>query len=128
DNIELQHALKLRKEGRLQGLRTFLHGVWKHARTEEPYDAANSILLAEELRERVRQAEIEWKQIDTDLLKMVGTELKVAVLAAAALIRTGHAAFLAAAAAIAGTTAVADSHTKRRRFPDRFPAAFFMNI
>ncbi len=128
NNLELKHALKIREEGRLQGLRVFLHGVWKTARMEEPFDNSNSVLLAEELSERIRQAEAEWKQIDVDLIKIVGTEAKVAALAAGPLIASGHASFLAAAAATAAAGALVDSLLKHRRFPDRFPAAFFMNL
>jgi hypothetical protein len=128
NNVHLRHALQLRKEGRLEGLRTFLHGVWKAARTEEPFDDANSILLAQQLTERIRQAEIEWKQIDTDLLKTIGMEVKVAALAAGPLIANGHGFFLAAAAVAAAGGALVDSIIKHRRFPDRFPAAFFMHL
>jgi len=128
NNLRLQHALRLREEGRLQGLRAFLHDVWKHARTEAPFEDTNSLLLAEELAERIRQAEIEWKQIDADLLKMIGNEVKVGALAAGPLIANGHASFLAAAGVAAAAGALADSFIKRRRFPDRFPAAFFMKI
>jgi hypothetical protein len=67
-------------------------------------------------------------QIDTDLLKMIGTEAKVAALAAGPLIAAGHASFLAAAAGMGAAVAVADSLVKHKRFPDRFPAAFFMRI
>jgi hypothetical protein len=63
NSLDLQHALKLRKEERLQGLRNFLLEVWKKARTEEPFDAANSVLPAQELTERVREAELEWHRL-----------------------------------------------------------------
>ena len=36
DNLKLEHALALRKEGRLQGLRGFLHQVWRSAKRFSP--------------------------------------------------------------------------------------------
>ena len=102
--------------------------MWKDARREQPFDEANAQLLAEELREKVQEAEVEWKQIDKDLLKIIGTEAATALLAAGPLIAAGHAEFLAAAAVTAGAATLATSTVKRRDFPNRFPAAFFMKL
>ncbi|MGA8152267.1 MAG: hypothetical protein WB952_15045 [Terriglobales bacterium] len=128
NNLRLEHALTLRKENRLESLRGFLGRVWKDARTESGFDSANAILLADELAEEVRGAELEWKKIDQDLLKIVGGEVVGGLLAAGPLIAAGHAYFLAAAAAVAGAGPLLNSTLLRRSFPDRFPAAFFMKI
>src|SRR6266851_3502247 len=72
NNLRLEHALTLRKEGRLESLRGFLGKVWKEASTDNQFDSKNAVLLAEELTERIREAEQEWKEIDRDLLKIVG--------------------------------------------------------
>lgn len=128
NNLRLEHALKLRKEGRLDALRSFLLRVWKNARTEEPFDETNARLLAEELREEVAKAEEEWKKIDHDLFKLIGGEIGAGLLAAGPLIASGHGSFLAAAGVTAGATTLAASVIKHKNFPDRFPAAFFMNI
>jgi hypothetical protein len=126
--IRLEHALKLRQEGRLESLRSFFLRVWKSAQTEDAFDAVNSQLLAEELREEVAKAKDEWKKIDRDIVKMVGAELGAGLLAAGPLIASGHASFLAAAAVVTGATTLAGSLSRHRSFPDRFPAAFFMKI
>ena len=128
NQLRLEHALKLRNEGRLEALRSFLLRVWKHARTEEPFDDANARLLAEELREEIAKAEEEWKQINEDLIKLVGGELGAGLLAAGPLIASGHGSFLAAAGVAVGATTLAASYIREKRFPDRFPAAFFMKI
>lgn len=128
NSLRLEHALTLRKEGRLESLRGFLRKVWKDACTENPFDSANSLLLSEELAERIREAEEEWKQIDRDLLKIVGTAAISGLLAAGTLIAAGHAEFLAAAAFVAGAGPLTNSTLQRRSFPDRFPAAFFMKV
>ena len=128
NNLHLKHALKLRNEGRLESLRSFLLKVWKHARTEEPFDEANARLFAEELREEVSFAKEEWDKIDQDLIKIVGGETGAGLLAAGPLIAAGHGLFVGAAAAAVGAATLAALYKRRRHFPDRFPAAFFMNI
>ncbi len=128
NNIQLKHALKLRKEGRLESLRGFLLRVWRQARTEEPFDEANARLFAEELRQEVSLAKEEWDKIDQDLLKITGGETGAGLLAAGPLIAAGHGIFVGAAAAAIGATTLAVAYKRRKHFPDRFPAAFFMNI
>lgn len=130
NNLRLQHALTLRNEGRLESLRQFLRRVWKEASkgNGNEFDEQNAILLAEELGQRVRDAELEWKQIDTDLLKIIGASALTELIAAGPLIAAGHANFLAAASVVAGTASIVNSTRRRRTFPERFPAAFFMKI
>lgn len=126
--LRLDHALTLRQEQRLESIRGFLKRVWKEACEGDAFDEANSLRLAEELEEQVRLAEIEWKQIDKDLIKMLGTELTAGILAAGPLIASGQGQFVAAAALAAGTFTLGSTVAKRRIFPDKFPAAFFMKL
>jgi hypothetical protein len=128
NSLRLDHALTLRQEGRLESLRGFLAKVWKEASSENQFDSANAVLLAEELAERVREAEQEWKKIDTDLLKIVGGAALAELLAAGPLIAAGHAFFLAAAVLVGGGMPLVNSTLKRRSFPNSFPAAFFMQV
>ena len=46
NNLKLEHALKLRNEGRLESLRGFLLKVWKQARTEDPFDEINASVMS----------------------------------------------------------------------------------
>lgn len=128
NSLRLDHALTLRKEGRLESLRGFLRRVWVDARSENPFDDSNSRLLSEELGSEIRKAEDEWKQIDRDLLKTVGTMALGPLLAGGPLIAAGHASFLAAAVGMAGAIPLSISTMQRRSFQDRFPAAFFMRV
>lgn len=128
NNLRLDHALALRKEGRLESLRGFLGRVWKDASAENAFASENALELAEELGQRIREAENEWRKIDTDLLKLVGAAAFPGLLSAGPLIAAGHAYFLAAAVGVAGAGAILNSTRQRRSFPDRFPAAFFMKI
>ncbi len=128
DNLRLEHALKLRQEGRLERLRSFLHRVWRRACSTEPFDEKNSISLAAELTDEIRTAEAEWAQIGRDIVKVLGAEFTTGLLAAGPLIAEGHASFLAAAGALGTGATIAHSALRRRRFQDDFPAAFFMQI
>jgi hypothetical protein len=128
DGLELTHALSLRNEGRLQNLRTFLYRVWRAAASGNPFGEQNVQHLADELTTRVAEAEEEWKQIDRDLIKWLGGEAAAGLLASGPLIASGNAAFLAASLAVAGSTTLITSTLKRKGFPEKFPAAFFMNL
>lgn len=128
DNLRLEHALTLRKEERLESLRVFLRKVWRSACADNPFSEINVKLLADELKDEVRKAEQEWKQIDRNLLKWFGAELGTGLLAAGPLISSGHAEFLAAAIATAGTFTLASTSSQRRSFQNKFPAGFFIKL
>ncbi len=125
NSLELSHALSLRKEGRLENLRAFLHRLWSVASSGNPFGEDNVRHLADELKTQVAEADEEWKQIDRKLVKWAGGEVAAGLLAVA----EGHAGFLAAAAvAIAGATTLVSTTLERKGFPDKFPAAFFMDL
>lgn len=128
NSLQLEHALKLRNDGRLDSMRSFLLRVWKQARTENQFDEVNVRMLTEELKEEIAHAEEEWEKIDQELLKIAGTKFAAGLLAAGPLIATGHGLFVAAAAVTLGATTLASSLKQHKSFPDRFPAAFFMKI
>ena len=124
NNLNLKHALILRKEKRLEHLRVFLRKVWKSACTAEPFSEINAKNLADELVSEIRRAEVEWKQIDLDLLKWLGAEL----VAAGEQIVSGSGYFFPAAVAISGAIKLGVTQLKRKSFQDKFPAAFFMKL
>ncbi len=128
NNLNIDDALKLREEERLESLRVFLRKIWKSACTTEPFTDINAKLLADELKDEVKNAEKEWEGIDRDLVKWAGVELVGGLLSAGPMIASGHAAFLAAAMTTAGVVNLGVAHSKRKSFPDKFPAAFFMNL
>ena len=126
--LDLPHSLALRKEGRLESLRTFLKKMWSAAVTEKPFANQNALYLADELEAAVISAEEEWKQIDRDIIKWFGGEAAAILLSAQPLIASGHADLVAAAVLMAGGTTLASSYLKRSGFQDKYPAAFFMNL
>ena len=73
-------------------------------------------------------AEEEWDSLNRDLVKMIGTVADTELLAAGPLIATGGAGFFAAASAIGMGTGYAVDYMRRRRFPLKYPASFFMDI
>jgi hypothetical protein len=127
DNLKLDHALMLRKEGRLEQLRSFLHKVWRSACSAEPFDERNSVALATELTDEVRKADVEWAKINRDLVKILGAGLAGFTMAGP-MIAQGNAAFLAAAAGVSGAATLIHDAMRRRKFPDEYPAAFFMRV
>jgi hypothetical protein len=128
DRVTLREALILRREGRLERFRSFFGKVWRDAVRGDEYDEANAVALADELHEKVREAQDEWKQIDRDLLKMIAPASAALLTAAGPLIASGHAGFLAAATVALGGGTLTWSSMRRRGFADKFPAAFFMKI
>jgi hypothetical protein len=128
NNVNLSHALSLRKEDRLISLRVFLKRMWNAASSGNPYGEHNVKLLADELEATVKQAEDEWKQIDRDLIKWLGGEVVAGIIAGGPLIAAGQGVFLAAAFAAAGASTLVGSAMERKGFPDKYPAAFFMDL
>ncbi len=128
NNLDLEHALILRKEKRLEHLRVFLRKVWKSACTVEPISEINANLLADELKDEIKKAEVEWKKIDRKLLDWFGNEVKAGLIVAGPMIVSGYGSFLAAALALGGMIKLGATQSERKSFQDKFPAAFFMKL
>jgi hypothetical protein len=126
DNLNIEHALSVRKEGRLEPLRAFLYRVWKSA-CSDTFKAENVRHFADELEAKVAEAAEEWKNIDRDLMKWTGAQTAGGLMAAPA-IASGNAEFFAAAIAIAGATTLGATYLRRRGFIDKYPAGFFMKL
>ena len=129
NSLSLTHALRLREERRLEGVRSVMRSAWLKDKSDDPFDEQGAIYFAENLRDEVRRAEAEWDEIKSDLAKLGGAELTAGgLLAASPLIATGNASWVAGAA-IAGTVGfLLSSHYKQRTFLKRHPAAFFMDV
>jgi hypothetical protein len=131
NNLSLDHALKLRGEGRLEGLRSFLTGVWDKARGDQPFSEDGSIHLANSLADAINSADAEWALIKKDLAKVIGTSAAASVTAAGPAILSGNALFMGAAtaAAVIGAASVATwSRYQRSAYLKKHPAAFFMDL
>lgn len=125
-NVPLEAALRLRKEDRLQNMRSFMTKVWKSCGTEEPFSQGKADSLSAELQERIREAEAEWRKIDAELIRWLGGLGTVA----APFIAAGGATWIPAAvsAIVGGVAAVTHSQHQRATFGKRYPAGFFLEL
>jgi hypothetical protein len=128
NNVRIEDAFRLRQDERLNNFRSFLRQVWKQACDPRSFDKVNGHLLADELQSEVAKAKAEWDQIDQDLLNAAAVGAGTGLVTSAPLIGSGQGIFLAAAAVVGGAAALAASTWRRARFPDKFPAAFFLRL
>lgn len=128
NNVPLDIALKLRKENKLEDLRSFFRRIWKASATDKIMDETNSQHLADEMKHHIREASSEWEKIDRELIKWFGLECASAVTAGLNSIASGTAAFYGAGLAIAGITNLAVAWHQRKDIFKRFPASFFLTL
>jgi len=100
NNLSLDHALKLRTEGRLENLRSFLTQVWERVRGDEPFNEQAAVHLANGLMAAIGEADAEWDQIKKDIVKYFGASASAGAISAGPAIAAGHAMWLAAAWAL----------------------------
>ncbi|MGH7982067.1 MAG: hypothetical protein ACREFF_02845 [Candidatus Udaeobacter sp.] len=124
ENVPLDSALMLRKEERLEHMRAFLRKVWR-ASGDDTFDAANVDNLAAELLDRVQEAEDEWRKIDRDLIKWLGTTGIVS-----SFVGAGAGSWLPVATTVVtgGIAALAAAKHARTSFDRKFPAGFFLKL
>jgi hypothetical protein len=128
DAVPLNAALAIRKEGRLEHMRHFLRKVWTATAKTSAFDDANIPTLAAELDEKVREAEVEWKKIDRELIGWVGATAMTGLLAGGPLVAAGHAAWLAASVVAGGAGSVFTSTKKRAEYKLQYPAGFLVDL
>jgi hypothetical protein len=104
-------------------MRLFLRKVWSDTREAENFAEENAIALASELDDKIREAEVEYKKIDQELLQWAGAGLST-------FLATGTVGFVPAASAALLTSALglSRSQSQRRSFETRFPAGFFLDM
>jgi hypothetical protein len=130
NNIEIGHALRLRKEQRLESVRGLLTEVWSKVRSDDPFREENAIHFANELHNRVREADAEWDSIKKEVSKVIGAGLTggLASLASLAAIVPGQAGWLAASAVAGGVTTALWARHQHSAYVKKYPAAFFMDL
>ncbi|MEZ6131920.1 MAG: SEC-C metal-binding domain-containing protein [Planctomycetaceae bacterium] len=125
DGIKLDDTLKLRQDGYLDSMRSFLRKTWRATASSEDYSSESVEDLGAELHERVREANTEWKQIDQNLLKWFGTESFIAGVTVGVVAANTSWLPMASAAAAAAIN-VYQSRQQRSDFVHRYPAGFFL--
>lgn len=123
NGLVFDDLLKLRRDGYLDNMRSFLRRVWNSCSNPDQFDEGNINSLTAELVDQVSRAESEWKKIDSNLWKWFGTEgilgaIGVAVNPALWLPGVG--------VAVHGITTLAQASKDRRGFVSKYPAAFFI--
>src|SRR6185437_13521606 len=94
ENVPVAAALKLRQEGRLENMRSFLRRVWNESRADDELGEENALALADELQERINEADDEWKKINADGVKWWTASTAGVLAATPSLIAQGGAAWL----------------------------------
>jgi hypothetical protein len=126
DKVDSNFACSLRKDGRLEGFRSYLRKVW-HA-VEGGSDASKSETAArdfsDELKQAYNDAEAEWKGIDRDLLKWAVPKLGGAALAGGRF----SPLFAAGGFVLAGVSEIIQAEMKRRAFRQKVPMSVFIDL
>lgn len=128
NNIPLPYALKIRSEGRLEDLRRLFRTVWRKVQSEERLSSQQIQALADELVEKINEAESEWKDINLDLYKYLASVGAATVGGSASAIQSGFARWFAAGAAIATAGGFGYTWLKKRKFPNKYPAAMLLAL
>jgi len=125
NGVSLENCLKLRDDGLLLRMRSFLRLVWARSRIGEDFSRATAEQFSAELGEEVAAAETEWKSIDKKLTTWFAAEA-AAALAAVPTIEIASSGWLAASLGVAGMANLADAHMRRKGLIQKMPGAFFL--
>lgn len=128
DNVDLNYVLKVRKENKLENLRSFLSRLWRNSVLENKYSDENIRILKEELEHHFREAESEWQEINNDLLKWIRNEILGVGATAPNLISQGQPYLLFGGAAISGITTAIIDWSKRHNFRLKYPTSFMLDL
>jgi hypothetical protein len=125
DQVDSGFACTLRKEGRLEGFRSYLRKLWD-AVGGEP-DASKSEALArdfgDELTVAFKAAQSEWDAIDRELVKWATGKAAVAMAAG-----VFSPAFAMGGLVLAGLSEIIQAEMKRREFRKRVPMSVFIDL
>jgi hypothetical protein len=124
-DISLNDCLKLRSDGLLDRMRSFLRRVWAKSQIGSEFSKATAEQFTAELSDEIAAAEAEWEKIDANLFKWFAGEF-AATLAAAPSIGLANAGWLAASLSILGIANLTEAQISRRNLPRRMPGAFFL--
>ena len=125
NTTDISLALRLRKENRLEGMRTFLRKVWNHSPTVEDFNTRKTEDFTTEFTHELEIARVEWEKIDKDLVKLLGGGMGVGAIASA---MVEPANWGIHGLAYAGTLGASLVHSKMRRNTTlrRYPASLFI--
>ena len=126
NEVPLQTALEVRKQGFLSSFRSFFREVWRKSVQEDEFSEANAVVLADSLIDEMRRAEDEFKTIRLEIGRwLTGGGLlagqKIIAPASADYIGAG---ILFAASAVGGGAAA----LRGRNLTKKSPAAYLVRM
>jgi hypothetical protein len=102
--------------------------MWAKARGDQPFSERAAVDLANELTAAVGEAEAEWAQVKSELVKRTSQTAVASIAALGPAIATGTALWHAAATVVGAIGVGLWSKFQRNRYDAKFPAAFFMDL
>jgi hypothetical protein len=133
DKVDPKFACSIRRDGRLEGFRSYLRKVWNTVGGEP--DLAKSQSFARDFRDELTQtyneAQADWRAIDSDLLKWSIPKMAGGLVGGlATALATGKMALdlPAAGIAIAGVSELVQAAMKRRAFRKKVPMSVFIDL
>ena len=124
DKVDSGFACTIRKEGRLEGFRSYLRKLWTTVGGELDLSKVEPLArdFQDELTQAHRQAQAEWSAIDRDLLKWAVPTL------GAALVSGTFSPMFAGGLAVAGLGEIIQAEMKRREFRKKVPMSVFVDL
>ncbi len=123
NGLQTKDVLKLRADGHLNRMRDFLKKLWLRSSPDSATDQHIIEQMKLELNDEIRLAEVEWKNIDRNLLK----SFVPSFLSAGIQLLIGQPQWVAGVlTAATGAARVIDSHSKHNSFLKNYPAGFFL--
>ena len=124
----MAYVLKVRKENKLNNVRSFLSRLWRKSITQEKYSDENVRILKEELEHHFREAESEWQKINDDLIKWIRTETLGFGATASNLISDGKGFLLIGSLLISSLVTGVVDWSKRHNFKLKYPTCFMLDL
>jgi hypothetical protein len=125
DKVDPQFAYTIRKDGRLEGFRSYLRKIWKTVDGQPDQSKAQDLArdFKDELTQSYNEAKAEWNKIDLDLLKWATPTVAGGL--AAGLLSLG---LPAAGFAVAGVGELIQAHMNTPNFRRSVPMSVFIDL
>jgi hypothetical protein len=126
DKVNSNFACSLRKDGRLEGFRSYLRKVWRavDGGVDPSKAQATARDFSDELTQAYHDAQAEWGGIDRDLLKWAVPKLGGAALVGGTL----SPLFAAGGFVVAGVSEIIQAEMKRRAFRQKVAMSVFIDL
>lgn len=128
NNVNLDVALRLRKENLLGGVRRVMNKAWRLERDTDHFSDTHAIALAENLDDEIAKTKDEWKQILEDIVKLSIPLASGNLASAGPLIANGHSLWLAGVSALTGVGNALYGSIAYNKYRTKFPASFFIGL